>query len=93
MEKLQQWQRVKEIVGSALERPPEERSAFLDQVSSENAEMRAEVDSLLAAYQDSDGLSAVPWSVASPKSETQPPGHWSLPPIERTGRRWRRQSD
>jgi eukaryotic-like serine/threonine-protein kinase len=71
MEKLQQWQRVKEIVGSALERPPAERAAFLDQACSQDSELRKEVESLLLAYQDADRLSALPWQVESPTSETE----------------------
>jgi Protein kinase domain len=64
MEKLQQWQRVKEIVGSALERPPAERSAYLDQVCSQNTALRSECESLLSAYRDSDTLSK-PWAITA----------------------------
>jgi eukaryotic-like serine/threonine-protein kinase len=60
MAKLQQWQRVKEIVGSALELQPAERISFLDRACLQDTELRAEVDSLLAAYQESDGLSKYP---------------------------------
>jgi eukaryotic-like serine/threonine-protein kinase len=69
--KLQQWQRVKEIVGSALELQPAERGAFLDRVCSRDTELRGEVDSLLAAYQESDALSKYPWT-AEPQSEVEP---------------------
>jgi eukaryotic-like serine/threonine-protein kinase len=71
MENLQQWQRIKEIVGSVLEREPAERGAFLDQVCSQDARLRAEVESLLAAYQDSDGLSANPWIAEPMQSEAE----------------------
>ena len=72
MEKLQQWQKVKEIVGSALERPPSERGTFLDQVCSQDSELRAEVESLLSAYPDAGAISKGPWSDASARSEPQP---------------------
>jgi eukaryotic-like serine/threonine-protein kinase len=72
MEKPQQWQKVKEIVGSALERPPAERAAYLDQACSQDRELRKEVESLLSAYQDSDRLSEGPWQAEVPKSEAEP---------------------
>ncbi|HST09591.1 MAG TPA: protein kinase, partial [Terriglobales bacterium] len=72
MEKLQQWQRVKEIVASALERQPADRGAFLDEVCSQDTELRAEVESLLAAYRDSDELSKNPWPVESTEQEAGP---------------------
>ena len=56
MEKLRQFERVKEIVGSALEPHPAERSSFLDEVCSSDPELRAEVESLLSAYRDADRL-------------------------------------
>lgn len=74
MERPENWQKVKEIVGSALEREPAERGVFLDQVCAQDAELRAEVESLLAAYEDSDGLSEHPWETqaldATSKSQT-----------------------
>jgi len=72
MEKLQQWQKVKLIVGSALERPLAERSAYLDQVCAEDVELRSEVESLLSAHRDADGLSESPWRETSAESEAQP---------------------
>jgi serine/threonine-protein kinase len=65
MEKLQQWQKVKEIVGSVLERPAAERSAYLDQVCSGDMALRKEVDSLLAAYPASGTLSIIPWAIST----------------------------
>lgn len=64
MEIPEQWSRIKEIVGAALERDPEDRRAFLDQACSQNAALRAEVESLLAAHADSNArfLSEVPQS-------------------------------
>ena len=53
----EQWQKIKEIVGAALERDPSQRSAFLDEACSRDTSLRAEVDSLLSAYNDADPLS------------------------------------
>jgi eukaryotic-like serine/threonine-protein kinase len=56
----EQWPKIKEIVGAALEREPAERCAFLDRACSHDRELRAEVESLLAAHADADGLSENP---------------------------------
>jgi hypothetical protein len=56
----EQWPKIKEIVGAALEREPKERGAFLDQACSQDRELRAEVESLLAAHADAVGLSENP---------------------------------
>ncbi len=56
METRERWSRVKEIVGAALEREPDKRNTFLDQACSENAALRAEVESLLAAHAEADPL-------------------------------------
>src|SRR5215813_1507801 len=71
MEKLQQWQKVKEIVGSALERPAAERRAYLDQVCSDDSELRADVESLLSAYPDSGTFFESFWPDSSAKAESQ----------------------
>jgi non-specific serine/threonine protein kinase/serine/threonine-protein kinase len=57
VEKPEQWQRVKEIVGAALERTLTERSAFLDQACGQDKSLRAEVESLLSAHADAGALS------------------------------------
>ena len=62
METPQQWPKIKEIVGEALERAPSERPAFLDHACALNPELRTEVESLLAAHADAGGLSESPWS-------------------------------
>src|ERR1051326_8338428 len=61
MEKVEQWQKLKEIVGSALEKPAAERDGFLDQVCAGDSQLRAEAKSLLFAYRESDPLFASPW--------------------------------
>lgn len=77
----EQWPKIKEIVGAALERDAGERRAFLDQACSHDEELRAEVESLLAAHADAAGLSDHPWSattVADPGSESKTIGTYRL---------------
>ena len=49
---MDQWPRVKEIFQSALERAPQERSAFVRQACGEDDRVREEVESLLVAHQE-----------------------------------------
>src|SRR5262249_43582609 len=72
MENLERWQKVKEIVGSALDRPPAERATYLKQVCSLDGELRKEVESLLSAYRDSDRLSAAPSQLDAANSDAEP---------------------
>jgi hypothetical protein len=44
----ERWRRIEELYHSALERPPEARQAFLDNACSQDADLRREVESLLA---------------------------------------------
>jgi serine/threonine protein kinase len=44
------WYRVKDVLESALERTPADRDAFLTQACGEDSALRAEVESLLSAY-------------------------------------------
>jgi serine/threonine protein kinase len=76
----EQWQRVKEIVGAALERGPEDRGAFLDEACLQDGELRAEVESLLAAHGDAGALSENPWeaTVADAVGESQVVGPYHL---------------
>lgn len=76
----EQWAKIKEIVGAALEREPSERSAFLDQACSRHGELRAEVESLLAAHADAGGLSEHPWTatLAEATGESKTVGPYRL---------------
>jgi eukaryotic-like serine/threonine-protein kinase len=60
-----QWQKIKLIVADAIEREPYHRSAFVDEACGEDAELRAEVGSLLDAYDNADGLSEPIFSLAA----------------------------
>ena len=61
MQKPELWDKIKEIVGASLEREASERPAFLDAACAEDEALRAEVESLLAAYEESDPLTEHPW--------------------------------
>ena len=45
----ERWQQVERLYHAALQRAPSERTAFLDQACGDDADLRAEIDSLLAA--------------------------------------------
>ena len=47
----ERWQRIKELFHDAIERAPAERRAFLDAACAEDAQMRAEVESLVSAHE------------------------------------------
>ena len=66
------YQKVKEIVGGALELQPAERAAYLEETCAGDAALRAEVDSLLAAHALSSPLSEPPWP-------GRPPGGTPVP--------------
>jgi non-specific serine/threonine protein kinase/serine/threonine-protein kinase len=59
--KLESWCKLKEAFASALERTADERSAYLDVVCGQDDSLRAELVSLLSAYESSNGLSRPPW--------------------------------
>src|SRR5215208_7163084 len=52
------YQRVKELFGAALEREPRARAAFLDQECGVGTPLRSEVESLLAAHDNGSFLEA-----------------------------------
>ena len=61
MGKPQQWGRIKELFGKALELGPAERSAFLRDACGADENLKAELESLLAAHDQSDLLSSSLW--------------------------------
>ena len=50
MGKPQQWGRIKELFGAALELDPSERAAFLRDACGDDENLKAEIESLLAAH-------------------------------------------
>jgi non-specific serine/threonine protein kinase/serine/threonine-protein kinase len=61
MGKPQQWGRIKELFGAALEVEPSQRAAFLREACGADENLRNEIESLLAAHDQSDLLSNGPW--------------------------------
>jgi eukaryotic-like serine/threonine-protein kinase len=53
----EQWQDVKKVLAGALERPPEQRRAYLDQTCADPS-LRREVESLIAAHDQGDNTIA-----------------------------------
>ncbi|MBC7929532.1 MAG: hypothetical protein H7Z38_03095, partial [Rubrivivax sp.] len=47
----ERWQRIKELFHAAIERAPAERRAFLDEACAGDAQMRTEVETLVAAHE------------------------------------------
>ena len=54
----EKWEQVKELLGSALERAPAERSTFLSEACGSDEALRAELEALLAAYDAEKTVSA-----------------------------------
>ena len=61
----ERWQKIKQVVGEALERKIAERETFLDSACAGDSELRAEAESLLAAYRHAEELSLHPWPSSS----------------------------
>jgi hypothetical protein len=61
----EKWEQVKELLGSALERAPAERIAFLHDACGSDEGLRAELEALLAAY-DSEKSTLVQAPPAAP---------------------------
>ncbi len=60
----ERWQQVKHVVATALETPAGERAAYVAQVCAGDDELRAEVESLLAASDGTDSFPAARISIA-----------------------------
>jgi serine/threonine protein kinase/tetratricopeptide (TPR) repeat protein len=72
----EQWQHVKRVLNDALEIPPNERARFLDQAANGDTRLRAEVESLLASFDDAGAFIEAP-SIAPaplPQPESLSPG-------------------
>jgi WD40 repeat protein len=65
------WRQIDQLCQAALERDPNQRARFLDEVCADDAELRKEVDSLLAGQAEASGfLETAAWMtvVAEPES-------------------------
>ncbi|HEV2103029.1 MAG TPA: serine/threonine-protein kinase [Candidatus Acidoferrum sp.] len=61
MERPENWEKIKEVFGAALECEPGRRAAFLDEACAQDPALRAEVASLLSAHANLADLSNCPW--------------------------------
>ncbi len=63
----ERWQQIDRLLQSALERPPAERTSFLNQACGGDAALKKEIESLLASADDADGFLKSPaYEEASP---------------------------
>src|SRR6266480_2986882 len=58
--KAARWEKVIDLFQSAIERPPEERPAFLDETCHDDEGMRHEVESLLTSHERAENFIEVP---------------------------------
>ena len=72
----ERWQHVKEVLATALELPPAERTAYLDRGYAEDASLRDDIEPLLASEQrlnaqflDQANLAAAAATLISPDRE------------------------
>jgi hypothetical protein len=54
------WSWIKELFQAAIERPPKDREAFLDERCGGDRTFRREVESLLAAHRDAGDFGELP---------------------------------
>ena len=52
----ERWQQVKQIVQSAIARPPSERDGFISQACANDPDLRSQVQSLISSYDEPDDL-------------------------------------
>ena len=84
----ERWQRIKEVLHSALERPPQERASFLTDACAGDSALRLEVDTLIASHERAAGFIESPAFelMAESLDETQSMVGSELGPYRVTGR-------
>src|SRR6478752_5441380 len=68
--KAERWKQVNDLFQSAVERPPEERPAFLDETCHDDEGMRREVESLLTSHERAENFIEVPAFEVAPELAT-----------------------
>jgi non-specific serine/threonine protein kinase/serine/threonine-protein kinase len=63
------WLRVKDVFQEALTRPPDARAAFLDEACEADAELRREVESLLASHEEAGRFLSAPAPLGAASAE------------------------
>jgi len=82
------WQRIKEVLHSALERAPQERAAFVNDACAGDSSLRSEVEALIASHEQASGFIESPAFelMAESLGETQSIVGSDLGPYRVTGR-------
>ena len=62
----ERWQRIRELLEAALERPPNKRASFLDQACGSDPELRKEIESLLNYRDEAEGFLESPPESSGP---------------------------
>src|SRR6266540_381415 len=52
----ERWQRIKDLLHSALERPPQERAAFVNDACAGDSSLRSEVEALIVSHEQAGGF-------------------------------------
>ncbi len=65
--KAERWQKINELFQTASERPPEERTAFLDTACGDDQELRREVISLITSYTEAENFIEAPAFAVAPE--------------------------
>src|SRR5215471_20653128 len=56
----ERWQKIDRLFHAALERPPDERAAFVEENCVDDERLRGEIQNLLAAHDQSDSFIEAP---------------------------------
>ena len=74
----ERWQKVKELLGTALEMPPAQRATYLEQACASDASLRADIDRLLIAEDEAGAAFLSSPASAAPAlgDEGEPKGLW-----------------
>ena len=65
--KAERWQKINDLFQSATERPPEERTAFLDQACAGDEDLFREVESLITSHQETGTFIETPAFAVAPE--------------------------
>jgi eukaryotic-like serine/threonine-protein kinase len=79
VEAKQEWEKIKELFGAALELDPGQRAVFLDQACGQNVSLRKEIESLLHAHDTDNALLEYPFHAFK---NAQFPGDAAEPGLE-----------
>ncbi|MFQ5411416.1 MAG: hypothetical protein ACE5EC_03940, partial [Phycisphaerae bacterium] len=81
------WSQMRDVFGEALQRPPDERAAFVADACGDDAELRSEVEALLESDTTADGFLEPPLidNPGKPPSAPLMPGRFAAAEPEAAG--------